>query len=168
MIARSDKLEFPGDLKCKSILCVCWGNICRSPAAASILKREMKRMGIAGLHVESAGVSPEDQPQNPSLRMRWASFRRGIWLKSKQRLLTRKDLARFDLIIAMDREVLYSIHAIARGKIANVKLLSEFLSGDWPIDVPDPMRRSVSTCNRVLDMLHRACQEMVNTLGLPR
>ncbi len=100
MIAQSDKLGFPVDLQFKPILFVCWGNICRSPAAASILKREMKRIGGAGLHVESAGVCPEDQPQNPSLRMRWVSFRRGVWLKSKQRLLTRKDLACFDLIIA--------------------------------------------------------------------
>ncbi len=145
------------DLQCKSVLFVCWGNICRSPAAEIILKREMKRLGVDGLQIESAGVSPDDRPINPSWPMQWASFRRGVWLKPRPRLLRKRDFARFDLVIAMDRDVLFSIRTIAKGTSANVKLLSEFLPANSPIDVPDPMRRSLSVCNRVLDMLETAC-----------
>ena len=143
--------------KVESVLFVCWGNICRSPAAEVLLKRKMKQIGVKGVQIKSAGVSPDDGSHNPSWAMRWASVWRGVWLRPRPRLLTKKDVSRFDLVIAMDREVLFSIKAIAGGQAQKVKLLSEFLPTDSPVDVPDPMHRSFLVCNRVLDMLETAC-----------
>ena len=144
----------------KSVLFVCWVNVCRSLAAEVLLKREMKRLGVDGSQIDSAGISPVDQPSKPSWPMRWASFQRGVWLKPKQRLLRKKDLDRFDLVIAMDRDVLFSVNTIARHRPKNVWLLSDFHPKNSGVDVPDPMRRPVSVCNDVLDMLEAACKEI--------
>ena len=104
-----------------------------------------------------AGVSPADHGLRPSWSMRWAGFWRGVWFYPSPRLITKKDFSRFDLIVAMDRQVLFSIKSITKNEAANVKLLSDFLPENSPIDVPDPMNRSVPTCYRVLDMLETAC-----------
>lgn len=140
-----------------SVLFVCWGNVCRSPAAELILKREMKRRGFGDVKVKSAGVGADMKMNQPSWRMRWAVLCRGFWLSPKPRLFRRLDCENYDLVIAMDRQVLDSIRIMARGKPKNIRLLSSFLPGHWPVDVPDPMNRSVSTCNRVLDLLEAAC-----------
>ena len=73
-------------------------------------------------------------------------------------MLRKEDFDDFDVVIAMDREVLYSIETIVKCKPKNVWLLSEFLPENSRIDVPDPMCRPVSVCNRVLDMLQTACK----------
>lgn len=141
----------------ESVLFVCWGNICRSPAAEALLKRQMKQRGFNGIQIKSAGVCPDDQPSNASWSMRWASFRRGVWLRPRPRLFTKRDFSRFDLVVAMDRQVMYSINAVSRGQANNVMLLSSFLPDGSPTDVPDPMNRPLAVCNRVLDMLETAC-----------
>ncbi|MEZ6097077.1 MAG: hypothetical protein R3C03_23120 [Pirellulaceae bacterium] len=148
-----------------SVLFVCWGNICRSPAAVLILKREMKRLGIQGVTIDSAGISPDDKLVNPSWSMRWASLRRGFWWKPRPRMLTRRDLARFDLVLAMDSRVMFAIRTLAKGTPNNAKMLSEFLPDHWPVDVPDPMRRSAPVCNRALDMMETACSTIGSFLG---
>ena len=144
--------------KVKSVLFVCWGNVCRSPAAEIILKQEMKRLGINGSRIKSAGICPDSQRGIPSWPMLWASIRRGVWLRPQPRMLRKEDFDDFDVVIAMDREVLYSIETIVKCKPKNVWLLSEFLPENSRIDVPDPMCRPVSVCNRVLDMLQTACK----------
>lgn len=141
-----------------SVLFVCWANVCRSPAAELLLKREVKRRGQLDVRIESAGVCADADTAVPSFFMRWATLRRGIWLRPSPRHLQKQDLQKYDLIIAMDHDVLYSIRTIGRNDSTNVKLLSEFLPEGWPVNVPDPMRRSVAKCNRVLDMLDQACR----------
>ena len=154
--------------KVKSVLFVCWGNVCRSPAAEIILKREMKRLGVDGSQIESAGICPDGQPGKPSWPMRWASLRRGVWLRPTPRMLRKKDFELFDVVIAMDREVLYSMETIVGREPKNVWLLSKFLPKNSRVDVPDPMCRPVSVCNYVLDMLETACKAISLHIQLDR
>ncbi len=166
--ARSGTQGSADDLHCNSILFVCWGNVCRSPAAELILKREMNRRGFGNMKIKSAGVAADHERNRPSFGMKWATLCRGLWLSPKPAMFQKIHCSQYDLIIAMDRRVQHSIRAIAKQVPINIKLLSDFLPQGWPVDVPDPMNRSVAKCNLVLDMLHSACQEMANTLGLPR
>lgn len=151
----------PSEKSPKSILFVCWGNVCRSPAAEIILKRHIHRHGFENVRIASAGVCADGAVAHPSFSMWWASLRRGFWLRPKPRLLRKLDIAKYDLMIAMDRDVLFAIKNIAKEQNpSNVKLLSEFLPREWPIDVPDPMQRPARVCNRVLDMLETACDSI--------
>lgn len=148
--------------KIASVLFVCWGNVCRSPAAELMLKRELQRQRLGNARIDSAGVAADADIFRPSFWMRWAALRRGMWLKPSPRMFRRSDCSKYDLIIAMDREVQFSINNIAKDCPANVRLLSEFLPEEWPVDVPDPMERSVAVCDAVLDMLDRACVAIGN------
>ncbi|MEM7456910.1 MAG: low molecular weight phosphotyrosine protein phosphatase [Planctomycetota bacterium] len=141
----------------KSVLFVCWGNVCRSPSAELMLKNEIKRSGADNVRIESAGVGADHDTARPSFSMWIAALLRGLWLRPTPRLFRRQDFSKFDLIVAMDREVRDSIGMLAREEVSNVKLLSDFLPLDWPLDVPDPMNRPFGECNRVLDMLDKGC-----------
>ena len=88
---------------------------------------EIDSAGTGGWHVGA----PADE------RMRGAASGRGYRLTSRARQITERDLHEFDLVVAMDRENLAHLERMAAGK-AEVKLLSEFLDGGAPADVPDP------------------------------
>jgi len=98
----------------KSVLFVCWGNVCRSPAAELMLKREAKLKGLGGVRIESAGVGADADFHRPSFSMWWATFRRGLWLKPTPRMFRKVDCSRYDLIVAMDRDVQFSIGVSVR------------------------------------------------------
>jgi protein-tyrosine-phosphatase len=80
----------------RSILVVCHGNICRSPFAAGLLRRELRGRGI---RVESAGFVGFDRP--PPAEALAAAARRGIDLSGhRSRPLARAPAA--DLVVVMD------------------------------------------------------------------
>lgn len=148
-----------------SVLFVCQCNVCRSPAAQAVLQRYVnKRFRPNSFLIESKGVSVEDVFTKPSISMRWTAFRRGYRLVAHGRSVMRSDLDRFDLVIAMDSTVLAALRSIHSHPKSPTKLLTEFLTSECPIDVPDPMYRSLETCNTVFDMLESACPEIVKGL----
>jgi len=153
-------------IKYKSILFVCWGNVCRSPVAELMLKRELKRAGMENLEIASAGVGADVDCRKPSFGMWWAALRRGLWLKPKPRLFRKSDCSKYDLIVAMDRDTEFGIRTISRQASSNVKLLSHFLPDGALVDVPDPQDRSAVVCNLALDMLERACH-MISLQMMP-
>lgn len=148
-----------------SLLFVCWGNVCRSPAARSVFLRYLKQEYRGTVRVDAAGVCVDEIPPAPSLAMRWVTLRRGYWLRHEPRSVYRQDLDEFEHVIAMDRRVLAaleSLHRCPRGRIA---LLSDFLPPGFPIDVPDPMNCSAPTCHRVFDMLEQACPQLLECVN---
>src|SRR6187551_501629 len=88
------------------ILFVCLGNICRSPTAEGVVRAIAAREfpGLA-LEVDSAGTADYHVGKPPDRRTIAAARRRGYDLDGlRARQVTRADLARFDLILAMDRD----------------------------------------------------------------
>ena len=149
-----------------SVLFVCWGNVCRSPAATSVLQKYLATRNLESLvRVDSAGVAFEERLPKPSFAMRWVAFRRGYRLKRRARRINRIELNYVDLVIALDRRILRWLHALHKNPTSRIKLLSEFLPSGWPRDVPDPMNRSSQICNRVFDMLELACPKIAESLG---
>lgn len=149
----------------KSVLFVCWGNVCRSPAGKSVLQKYLEGKDLGSVvRVDSAGVCFDDVLPRPSWAMRWTAFRRGYALKSRARRINRVELSKVDLVIAMDQKVLNGLHALHKNPKSEIKLLSEFLPSGWPQDVPDPIRRGKQICNRVFDMLELACPRIVENL----
>ena len=87
------------------LLFVCLGNICRSPSAENIMNHLIQEAGLSDkITCDSAGTSGYHIGAAPDERMSSAASKRGLTLKGKSRKLAPKDLQRFDLILAMDRE----------------------------------------------------------------
>jgi protein-tyrosine phosphatase len=144
----------------KKILFVCLGNICRSPAAEGVLQSIAER-SQASIQVDSAGTSSFHIGEPADKRMRAAAAKRGYDLTSRSRMVTRRDLSEFDLVIAMDRNNFRELSILAGGATRKLKLLSDFLEEDWPRDVPDPYHGGDDGFEKVLDMLEAACPKIL-------
>lgn len=123
------------------ILCVCLGNICRSPSAEAALRVALAE---AGLHeqvdVESAGTGSWQLGKWPDRRMAKAARKAGLELGGRARQVEPADFETFDLILAMDRSVeqgLAELAPDAAGR-AKVRRFRDFEPGAESPDVPDP------------------------------
>jgi protein-tyrosine phosphatase len=118
------------------ILCVCLGNICRSPSAEAVLQKK----GGDRFQVDSAGTGNwhiGKPPYGPAIE---AAEARGYDLTLlRARQFTVADFARFDLILAMDAQNLADIEALRpKGNDTDVRLLLDFGTDQPGGDVPDP------------------------------
>ena len=150
---------------CRAVLFVCLGNICRSPAAEGISQSLIRRAGFESrISVDSAGTVGFNVGKLADSRMRAAAQRRGVELQSQARKLVPADLESFDWVIAMDRENFADILRLGESPRASVKLLSDFLGDEWPVDVPDPYYGGEAGFETVLDMLEVACPVILEEL----
>lgn len=147
----------------KKILFVCLGNICRSPAAEGVLQFVAQR-AQADIQVDSAGTSSFHIGEPADKRMRAAALKRGYDLTSRSRMVTRRDLREFDLVVAMDRNNFRELSIMAGGPNRKLRLLSEYLEEGWPRDVPDPYNGGEEGFEKVLDMLEAACPKILNSM----
>lgn len=152
----------------KRILFVCLGNICRSPAAEGVLQTLVNdRQLQQRIEIDSAGTSGYHIGELADSRMRAAAKRRGIELTSRSRMVEPRDFLDFDLIVAMDRK---NERELERTRIegakhgARIRLLSEYLTDDWPAEVPDPYYGGEDGFEQVLDMLEAACPQILDDL----
>jgi protein-tyrosine phosphatase len=116
-----------------SILFVCLGNICRSPAAEGVVRAMAAAQGVE-IVLDSAGTGDWHVGRPPHPPMVAAARARGWDLSAlRARQIVREDFDRFDLILGMDRANLAAIERLRPpGNMTPVRL---FL-GD--AEVPDP------------------------------
>jgi len=159
--------------KSASVLFVCMGNICRSPAAEGLFAAfvEQHKNASGSIQIDSAGTHDYHVGALSDLRMREAALRRGLELTSRARKVTAGDLEKFDLVIAMDRENLSIIETLDNGDVESrygkVCLFSNFLDDSWPHDVPDPYYGGDDGFEYVLDMILAGCPAILDSLRQP-
>jgi protein-tyrosine phosphatase len=149
------------------ILFVCLGNICRSPTAEGALRRLCTAEAPAlDIEVDSAGTSDYHLGEPPDPRSRRAAAARGIDLSPlRARQVERRDFARFDLILAMDRGNLRALRAMCPpGSHARLDLFLEFAGGPAGGEVPDPYMGTAADFERVLDIVIPACRRLIARL----
>lgn len=149
----------------KSILFVCLGNICRSPAAEGVMQKLLTDRGLDDqICVDSAGTLGYHSGKPADPRMKFAASNRGYELTSRARQISARDLSAFDLIITMDRENYRDVQTLAVGPAPQIRMLSDFLDDKWPRDVPDPYYGGEEGFETVLNMLEAACPKIIEEL----
>lgn len=149
---------------------VCWGNICRSPAAEGVLKHLAAARGVE-IEVDSAGTSWEHEGQAPHRRTIAEARRRGFDVSGQRaRQLRRDDFDRFDLILTADDTVdrMVRERAPAHGSTRILKMTEVGPdAGEWP-EVPDPYFGTDQDYVVVFDLLERALGGLLDTLAAGR
>lgn len=149
----------------KSVLFVCLGNICRSPAAEGVMQHLIKQNGLEALiRVDSAGTSSYHIGEPADKRMCDAAIQRGYELTSRSRQVSRRDFHEFDLIVAMDRDNYRELAILGGEPITNLRMLGDYLDPSWPRDVPDPYRGGEAGFQQVLAMVEAACPKILQEL----
>lgn len=147
-----------------SVLFVCLGNICRSPAGEGILKQLIdEEEDILEIDVASCGIGGWHVGQLPDSRMRKAANDRGIVLASRAQQVETEFFDQYDYLLAADHEVLRDLLHLAQTpeQKAKVHLITKFSKSYPNQEVPDPYYGGSADFDLVLDMLQDACQGLL-------
>ena len=112
----------------RSILFVCWGNICRSPSAENVMRELLDGSGLSYVRCDSAGTMDAHRGNPPDPRMSAAGKRRGLPMTGSARGIKSKDFYEFDLILAMDQANFDDLRRLALFPI----LWALFRAADFP------------------------------------
>ncbi len=152
------------------VLFVCLGNICRSPLAEGVFRKQVHEAGLGeDLEVDSAGTGGWHVGQPPDRRMRQTASRHGVYLDDiRARKFDRADLDRFDLILAMDRSNLYDILSMAGPEQrSKVKLFMSYdESGGGQKDVPDPYYGGPDGFENVFEIVERTSRNILSSVSV--
>ena len=151
-----------------SICFVCLGNICRSPTAAAVMTHLVASAGLTDrIVIESAGTGGWHAGDGPDARATAEARRRGVPMNHAAQKFTAHDFARFDVILAMDRENVAELLAIAPdpADAGKVRLLRSYDPTASPnAEVPDPYYGGPDGFADVFDMVERACGGLLAAL----
>ncbi|MCE8020071.1 low molecular weight phosphotyrosine protein phosphatase [Halomonas sp. MCCC 1A11036] len=150
------------------VLFVCLGNICRSPTAEGVFRRELEAAGLARrVEVDSCGIGDWHVGKAPDPRSAAAARRRGVDLSElRARQLAAEDFSRFDYLLAMDHDNLAAIRAqCPEGCGAHIGLFLDF-AGHVDRSVPDPYYGGEQGFEKVLDLIEAASRGLVEEIAL--
>ena len=139
-----------------NILFVCTGNTCRSAMAEAIAKFLLKRDGIKGVVVNSAGLQiVQGSEIEPNARQALLDMKVPI-RKHVAKQLTRQMCDRATNIITMSSEHKSALHGVA-----NVNTLAEITGG---IDLSDPYGCDFAEYRRTADYLLSALSKALDKI----
>lgn len=148
----------------KSALFVCLGNICRSPLAEGIVRREAQARGM-DLEIDSAGTGDYHIGSLPDRRACAEGKARGCDMTMRARQVRREDFERFHLIVAMDAANRRDLLRLAGPYASKVRLMREFdPTAPADAEVPDPYYGGPEHFAEVADMLERAAAGLLDEL----
>ncbi|ELW9448929.1 low molecular weight phosphotyrosine protein phosphatase [Burkholderia cenocepacia] len=151
-----------------AICFVCLGNICRSPTAEGVMRRQVDAAALADrIAIDSAGTGDWHVGEPPDTRAQAAARSRGYDLSAlRARQVSAADFEQFDLLLAMDEANLAELRRRCPPQHREkVRLLMEFAPGATETEVADPYFGGAQGFEQVLDQVERACAGLLETLG---
>lgn len=147
-----------------SVLFVCLGNICRSPAAEGTLRALARARGV-DVTIDSAGTGGWHAGDPPDPRMIRAAARRGIDISYlRARKVDFSDFYQFDYILAMDLSNFADLIDMAPpNRSCDIRLFLDFAPGDER-ETPDPYYGGASGFERVLDLIEAGAEGFLDHL----
>jgi protein-tyrosine phosphatase len=144
------------------VLFVCLGNICRSPTAEGVFRAIAAQAGL-DVAVDSAGTGSWHVGAPPDPRAIAAAAARGYDIGGlRARQVTAKDFARFDLIVAMDRQNRADLERLRpSGSATPLRLMLDY-AGRPGAEVPDPYLEG--GFDRVIDLIEAASHGLAESL----
>lgn len=151
-----------------SILFVCLGNICRSPAAESVMNHLLEKQDRTNeFIIDSCGIGAWHIGQRSDTRMISAGEKRGYTFNHRGRQIRQEDFEKFDYIIGMDEDNILDILSLAKNDIFKKKVfrMSSFLT-KYPNQktIPDPYFGGKDGFEFVLDLLEDATKGLLDFL----
>ena len=149
------------------VLFVCTGNICRSPTAEAVFRALVARERLSDrIAIDSAGTHDYQLGDPPDPRAVAAALRRGYQLGGRvARQIGRDDFRRFHWIIAMDHQNMRALAAVRPGDHAgHLGLLLDFAPELGLRQVPDPYYGARADFDRVVDLVERASQPLLDAV----
>ena len=141
-----------------SVLFVCLGNICRSPAAEALFIKKIKEKQIEDRFlVDSAGTGSWHVGKKADSRMRIAAKDREIEITSKARQINKNDFQEFNYILTMDDENYRNVMSLKNREpysdVCKVRKIQDFANSFLEKEVPDPYFGGEQGFDYVLNIL---------------
>ncbi len=149
-----------------SMLFVCLGNICRSPAAEGVARRMLGEAGL-DVRVDSCGIGSWHVGELPDARMRACGRRRGYEFVHRARQVRGSDFEEFDVIFGMDEENVRVLRGMAGDGCGGgrVRLMSDYVRGRGFVGgIPDPYYGGEGDFEYALDLIEDAACGIVELL----
>lgn len=149
-----------------TVLFVCLGNRVRSPMAHGLLRHKLRAAGLDDTLADSAGTHAWPGGEPPDREAVFEAARRGIHIDDlRSRALTTDDVARADLVLAMDWHSLALAEDFCEGaQRRKLRGLAEFMIRfDEPV-MPDPAEAGYDATWARLD---DACEGVLRWLQRP-
>jgi protein-tyrosine phosphatase len=133
------------------ILCVCLGNICRSPLAEGVLKKVANENQVT-LEVRSAGTASYHIGDHADYRTVQIGNKHKIDISSHRgQQFSVEHFDQFDLILVMDKSNLHNVRNLARNQIDLAKI--NMYRRDGKI-VDDPYYGDMTDFEKMYQVLH--------------
>ncbi len=145
------------------ILCVCLGNICRSPLAEGVLQAKLPD----SFFIDSAGLISMHEGEHPDKRSIKVADNHHLDIsKQKSRPIVAEDFQNFDIIYCMDESVYKETLSRAKNEEERnkVQLFLEAAGIVDEKDVPDPYWGDISDFESVYQLIDKASEMITKKL----
>lgn len=141
------------------VLTLCLGNICRSPVAEALLRRELEAAGVSAT-VDSAGTGAYHIGKPADQRSREVAQQHGLELSGAARQLAPADFYEQHIILAMDTSNLCDARRLAPANAeAQIMLMRDFDPQGPSQSVSDPYEGGPDSFEVMYATLERSARE---------
>ena len=148
------------------VVFVCWGNICRSPAAEATFRKLLEDRKLDDqISCDSAGTINQHAGNPPDPRMQAAAKARDLPIGGRSRMANDEDFFRADLLVTMDDFNFSELSALTPDEesLGKIRPFCEYLTSHVR-EIPDPYYGGSSGFEKVLDLLMEGCVNLLDEI----